>query len=207
MGQPSLLCCGAVCGGGVKREQCRLLGSPLAFSHFLCYSTSTLDPPGADFLGGCVCACSRILWVSPTNFPVRLGVSPAATTSTDFYSQRFWDFMSPPSPTTGTMGCVVCLAPQLLLPVYPHGNVGQLSLPAAASPVLSVTLLYILSVMLPVWVPPTGLDECFFFKSLVVGLPYNLTFWLFLFLNWLLSFWLCKEAKRIYLRLHLGWKS
>ena len=39
--------------------------------------------------------------------------------------------------------------------------------------------------------PPTGLNECFFFNSLVVGLPYSLIFWqfwLFLVLNLVLSF-------------------
>ena len=38
------------------------------------------------------------------------------------------------------------------------------------------------SPQLPVSAPPTGLDECFFFNSLVVGLPYSLIFcqfWLF----------------------------
>ena len=47
-------------------------------------------------------------------------------------------------------------------------------------------LLQILSAWLPASDPPTGLDECFFFISLVVGLPYSLIFcqfWLFLFLN------------------------
>ena len=57
---------------------------------------------------------------------------------------------------------------------------------------------------LPISDPPTSLDECFFFNSLVVGLPYHLIFWKFLlfwFLNWLLSFfWLCKEAKHICLQ-------
>ena len=51
--------------------------------------------------------------------------------------------------------------------------------------------------------------ECFFFNSVVVGLPYSLIFchfWLFLVLK-LLSFWLCKEAQCVYPRLHLGWKS
>ena len=56
--------------------------------------------------------------------------------------------------------------------------------------------------------PPTSLDECFFL-TLVVGFPHSLIFlqfWLFLFLNWFLSFfWFCEEVKRIYLRLHLGW--
>ena len=32
--------------------------------------------------------------------------------------------------------------------------------------------------LLPVSARPTSLDECFFFNSLVVGLPYSLVFWL-----------------------------
>ena len=57
---------------------------------------------------------------------------------------------------------------------------------------------------------PTGLDECFFLISLVVGLPYSLIFcqfwWLFVF-KLLFSFWLCEEAQCVYLHLHLDWKS
>ena len=58
--------------------------------------------------------------------------------------------------------------------------------------------------------PPTGLDECFFFISLVVGLPCGLIFcqfWLFFVFKLLLSFfWLCEEAQCVYLCLHLGRK-
>ena len=32
---------------------------------------------------------------------------------------------------------------------------------------------------LPISAPPTGLNECFFFNSLVVGLPYSSIFWQF----------------------------
>ena len=46
------------------------------------------------FPGGWVCVHPRTLWVSPTNSPVRLGVPPTTTTSTDFCSQRFWGFIS-----------------------------------------------------------------------------------------------------------------
>ena len=60
---------------------------------------------------------------------------------------------------------------------------------------------------LPVSTPPTGLDECFFFISLVVRLPCGLIFcqfWLFFVFRLLLSlFWLCEEAQCVYLRLHL----
>ena len=45
------------------------------------------------FPGGCDCVCSRTLWVSPINSPVRLGVTPAPTTPTGFYSHR--GFISP----------------------------------------------------------------------------------------------------------------
>ena len=41
------------------------------------------------FLGGWVCVHSRTLWVSPTDSPVRLGVSPTTSTLTGVFSQRF----------------------------------------------------------------------------------------------------------------------
>ena len=80
----------------------------------------------------------------------------------------------------------------------------SLRLPAAALP-------RVLSTWLPVSAPPTGLDEYFFFISLVVGLPYSsifCQFWLFFVFKCLLSFfWLCKETQCIYPHLHLGRKS
>ena len=76
--------------------------------------------------------------------------------------------------SAGALGCVVCLAPQLFLPIYLHSNVGPLAPPAAISPgASSATLPGVLSVKLSVCAPPTGLDECVFFNSLVVGLPYS----------------------------------
>ena len=54
--------------------------------------------------------------------------------------------------------------------------------------------------------PPTGLDECFFFISLVVGLPCSsifCQFWMFFVFKLLLSFWLCEEAQCVYLRLQM----
>ena len=63
---------------------------------------------------------------------------------------------------------------------------------------------------LPGSTPSTGLDECFFFISLVVGLPYSsifCQFWLFFVFKLLSSFfWLCKEAQCVYLCLHLSRK-
>ena len=117
-------------------------------------------------------------------------------------------------PQTGTLGCGVCLTSQLFLPVYPHANVGLPSMPAATLPT-------------PVFQP---LPCCESSPSSCLSLPllpmwmnvFSLTPWLLgfhkvqfsvssgciLFLNLLLSFfWLCEEAKYIYLCFHLGWKT
>ena len=67
---------------------------------------------------------------------------------------------------------MVYLAPRLFLLVYLHANVGPPAPPAATS-------LQVLSAWLPTSTPPTGLGECFFFNSLVVGLPYGSIFWQF----------------------------
>ena len=116
-------------------------------------------------------------------------------------------------PHTGALGCTVCLIPQLVLLVYMHVNVGPPSLPAATLPTLVLQLPPCHKssrTWLPISAPPTGLDECFFFNSLVVRLPYSSIFVSsghFFILNLLSFFLLCKEAKCIYLCLHLGWKS
>ena len=55
------------------------------------------------------CARSRPLWVSPTNSPVRLGVSPAATsTPTGVFNQRF-EALFPPCWSPGL--CVLLRSP------------------------------------------------------------------------------------------------
>ena len=131
-------------------------------------------------------------------------------------------------PCTRTLGCEVCLIPQLLLPVYLPETVGLnpqstawlgpqsaawLVLPAATLPAI-----YSLAHPVPpatalpqvLFAPPTGLDECFFFNSLVVGLPYSSIFWqlwLSLVFKLLSFFWLCEEAQCVHLHLHLGRKS
>ena len=91
--------------------------------------TSRLGPSGADSWVGGFCVYSRTFWVSATNSPVRLGVSPtAASTSTGVFSQRFEAFF----PRTRTLGCMVYRATQLFLLVYLHKNVGTPSPPATA---------------------------------------------------------------------------
>ena len=69
----------------------------LALWQFLVTSSEThkqIVPFSCWFPGGWVCVHSRTLWFSPTNSPVRLEVSLAASTPTDFFSQKFWGFIS-----------------------------------------------------------------------------------------------------------------
>ena len=113
-------------------------------------------------------------------------------------------------PRARTLGCVVCLAPQLFLPVCLHTNVGVPSPPPLPGfQPLSCCASSLLQ--LPISAPPTSLNECFLFNSLVVRLHtvgFSGSSGYFLFLKLLLSlFWLHQEAKCIYLRLHLGQKS
>ena len=171
------------------------------------------------FPGGWACAHSRTLWISPTTPPVGLGVSPStASTPTGVFNQRFKALF----PHTEALGCTVFLAPPPFLLVYLCVNVGPQDPPAT-------TLWGLLAAAWPTpfhnppshWVPQLqpcrksslpgclGLDECFFFISLVVGLPYSLIFcqfWLVFVFKLFLSFWLCEEAQCVYLCLHLGRK-
>ena len=65
----------------------------LALSHF--QSLAPLPIHKLHLFGCCSVADSRmgglvvILWAPPMDSPVRLAVSPAAASSTGFYSQRF----------------------------------------------------------------------------------------------------------------------
>ena len=149
--------------------------------------------------------------------PVRRGVSPtAASTRRGVFNQWFEVLF----PRAGALGCMVCFAPPPFLLVYLYSNVGPQGLLAAAWPALfhnpppcwvhqPLPCCKSSPPRLPISAPPNGLDECFFFISLVAGLPYSsifCQFWLFFVFKLLLSFfWLCEEAQCIYLCLHLGW--
>ena len=79
---------------GSERDQCHFLGSWLAFSYFPCYPKANCAL--VVLISGWVgVLCSRSLWVSPTNSPVKLVVSPGTSTTTDFCNQRFWGFTFP----------------------------------------------------------------------------------------------------------------
>ena len=148
---------------------------------------------------------------------MRLGVSPAAApTPTGVFNQRFEALFY----RAGALGFGVCFSPLPFLPVYLCANVGPRGLLAAALPAPvpessislgppAAALPQVLPSLAACLCPSTGLDERFFFISLVDGLPYSsifCQFWLFFVFKLLLSFWLCEEAQCVYLCLHLGQK-
>ena len=151
----------------------------LALSQLSVTSSTThkqIGPLWCWFPGGWVCARSWTLWVSPTNSPMRLGVSLAATsTPTGVFSQRFWGFISPCyNPGSWGLSRFPVVPPSLS--VHKCGATWSSSCHLASSPLC----LGCLSLpRLPISASPTGLDECFLFNSLVVRLLYSLIFWQF----------------------------
>ena len=108
---------------------------------------------------------------------------------------RFFQRFEALFPCTETLGCTVCLAPQLFLPVYPHVDVGPPGPPAPALP-------RVFSAPAAVSAPPTSLNECFFFNSWVVRLPYSLIFcqlWLFFVFKYFVVLLLVVRGGKVYL--------
>ena len=108
--------------------------------------------------------------------PVRLGVSPTAATPQVFSIRGFMALF----PHTGTLSFVVCLAPQLFLPVYPHTNVGLSALPATSLPSPpAATVLHVLCPgslslsLLLVWILFFLAIFCFNFSIILLLFNYN----------------------------------
>ena len=145
-----------------------------------------IGPFWCIFLGGWVCVCSRTLWVSPMNSCVRLRVSPATVTPTGFFSIRGFEVLFPHN---GTLGCTVCLSLNCSSQ-FIHTQMLDCPL-CQLLPALVLHLPSCRESFLPwllVSTPPTSLDECFFFTSLAVGLPYSWMFWKFWFFFFLICF-------------------
>ena len=173
--------------------------------------TIKLGPSGADYrVGGLAFTCSRPLWVSPMNSPVRLRVSPAATsTPTGVFNQRFEALF----PGAEALCWEACLTPPKFLQVYVCMNVGPQG--------LLVTLPVLLHNLPPHWQQVLSIPAACLHPSYWSGwmfLLYLLGCWtstqfdflsvlvVFVFKLLLSFFWLCEEAHFVYLRLHLGRK-
>ena len=137
-----------------------------------------------------------------------LGVSAtAASTPTGVFNQRFEALFS----RAGALGCSVNwgTTPQLFLPVYLHTNKGMPRPPTATSLGLpAAALLRVLSTRLPISSPRTSLDECVFFISLVVRLPYSsifCQFWLFFVFKFVVVFLLVVQGGTVCLPTPPSW--
>ena len=150
--------------GGVQEATMSLAWLSTGFHSLPLLPTSKLSPSGVDsWVGGFVYVpgpCRSLLWGREFFLPPQ----PPHV----FLVRGFEALL----PRAGTLSCTACLAPQLFLPVYLHKNVEP---PGPLAP----TLLWVLSTLLPIPASPTSLDECFFFNSLAVRLPYSSIFWPF----------------------------
>ena len=151
------------------------------------------------FQGGWVFVCSRTLWVSPTNSLVGLGVSPTASTTTDFFQSEVlrlyfptldpWVVWSVLLPSCSSQ--FICMEMwdhpfHQLLPHHESLHPGCLPMP-----------------LLPIWVNVYLTPRLVDFHTV----QFSGSSGCFLFSYLLLSFfWLCMEAQCI-LCLHLGQKS
>ena len=205
-GAPTKLCCGAVCGGGVWKGTMPLAELWASFQSLPLLHTSKLGPSGADswvggfvyILGPCGSLQRTLLW----SWEFLLLPQPP-----EIFTARGFEALFP---WAGTLGCEVCLAPHLFLLVYLRANMAPPACqlppclpwsPATALPSVLSTLTARLP-LLPVWMNVSSLTPWLLdFRTV----QFSSSSSYFLFLN-LLSFWLCKETKCIYLFLHLGWK-
>ena len=111
------------------------------------------------FPSGWVCVCSRTLWVSPTNSPMSLGVSSAATsTPTGVFNQWFRLYFPTLELWVALTGTLTCHLVHQLLPCWPAATLPiplhnppppchESSLPGCPSPTL-----------LPVWMNVSSLS-------------------------------------------------
>ena len=182
-------------GGGQRGNSATRL--PLTLLLVTSLPTSKLCPFRCRFPWGWACVLSRILWASPTDSPVRLGVSPTSTTPTGYYSQRVWGFTFP-CWNPGLHGLSQSPFVPPCLSTHECGtaqntshHLGPLHTCCPSLPLLPVWM----NVSLTLW-----LSDFHTFR-------FSATSGYFLLLNWWLSFlWLCEEPKYICLCLHLGWK-
>ena len=178
-GQPWLLLCDTVCGGGVW-EGTMSLALLLAGFHSLPYYPQANLALLVLIPGGWVSVCPRTLWVSPTNSPVRLGVFPTTATPIGFYSQSFWSFLVPHL-NSGLPGLSLPSCSSWLIHTWmPDFLIGY---PPLHPPFRQPQPCCLSSLpWLPVSTPPTSLNEWSLFSSLVDRLPHSSFFWQFLFL-------------------------
>ena len=196
----------------------------MGFQSLLPLVTSKLGPSGADsqvgsfmyILGPCGSLQQALLWgreflpclnphrffqseVLRLHFPALESWVAQFILLPSFSSQlictQMWNYpvhQHPPHLVPSLLPCPVCQH-HLVCPSPP-----------------ATDLLWALFAWLPISAPPTGLDECFFFNSLLIGLPYSsifCQFWLvFVYTFVAVLLLVLRGGKFVYLCLHLSQK-
>ena len=187
-------------GEGSKREQWQLLCS----LHQLSVNSSTTHKQIGHFWcwfpGGWFCVCFRFLWVSPMN-PLLWGWEflPLLQPSKVFTVKGFEALFPALEPWVAWSVSLPSCSSWFICTQMQDHPVLQLLPCCESSPTCCLSL-----PLLQVWMDVS---------SLTTWLSDFHTVWFsgssccFLFLNLLSFFWLCKEAKCVYLHLHVGQKS
>ena len=138
------------------------------------------------FLGGWICVHSRTSMGLSNEVSCEAASFSHHATPAGFYSQRFLRLYFPALEpwVAGSVSLPSCSSWFIWMQMWDH-LVCQLPPCHTSSPP-----------RLPVSAPPTSLNGCLFFKSLVVGLPYSLIFW---------QFWLCFVFKYVVVLLLIVW--
>ena len=190
MGQPASLLCGSVSGECLERGLCHWLASRGLPSTWLISGHFAHSPYVTGDLPTIAIVLNPRWWVS---YVLRHG-GPFKWSCLKI--QQFFchphphRFLQPEVvgiylPDAGTLGGAVWRGAgiahsQGITSIFylPHVNVGAL-MPILPPPLHTTPHLLAFPPYLHVSTPPPHLDECGFFKSLVVGLPYSSIFWQF----------------------------
>ena len=179
-----------------EREWCHLLGSLSAFSHFPHFPQVIVPfqvPPWCWFPGGWACAHSRTPCAPPMESPViETGSFSCHCNPHRFLQPEILRLYFPTLEPWATWSVLLpsCSSWLIRMQIW--------DCPVHQPPPCCISSLPGLSIS----TPPTSLDECFFFNSLVVRLPYGLTFWqlwLFLFFKLVVILLLVVQGSAVYL--------
>ena len=181
-------------------EQCHLLSSLPAFSYFCQLPRSKLGPSGVNSrVGGFVYIlgpCGSLQWTLLWGWKF-LPLPPQPPQVFSVRGLRLY-FLSPEPSVAWSVSLPSCSSHFICMWMWDHW-ICQLppchesSLPGCPSPPL-----------LPVWMNVSSLTP---WLSDFHTIWFSVSSGCFLFLNFLSFFWLCEEAKCVYLCLHLGQKS
>ena len=169
-----------------------------SFQSLLPLPIRKLGPSGANSQVVVLCTFQDLLGLSNKLSCEAGSFSHCLNPPTGFFSQQFWGFISPHwNPKLHSLPC--SLPPPVVLPSLSACKCG--TAPFAFAKPGPPALLWVFTAWPPVSAPSTGLDECFFFNSLVSDFHIVQFFGssgCCLFLNLLLSFlWLYEEAQCI----------